>query len=108
MTVFVGVTNQPRGAGAAQVLFISGTRDPFMGDFRLLESTLKKSKLRHSTAGTSEDLESRELFVAQLPIFGAKVKVQGGDHGLKCPKSKEDDAVAVIEEAIRAFIKSAL
>lgn len=32
----------------AQVLFISGTRDPFMGDFKLMENTLKKSKLRHT------------------------------------------------------------
>ncbi len=33
-------------AAPAQVLFISGTRDPFMGDFTLLQRTLKKSKLR--------------------------------------------------------------
>jgi hypothetical protein len=32
----------------AQVLFISGSRDPFMGDYILMENTLKKSKLRHT------------------------------------------------------------
>lgn len=66
-----------------RVLFISGTRDPFMGDFKLMENTLKKSKLRHTL-----------------------VKVEGGDHGLKCPKSQEDLAVSNIQEAIKAFIKS--
>ena len=36
----------------------------------------------------------------------SKVKVAGGDHGLKCPKSQEDLAVSNIQEAIEAFIKS--
>ena len=33
----------------------------------------------------------------------SKVKVEGGDHGLKCPKSQEDLAVSNIQEAIKGF-----
>ena len=46
----------------AQVLFISGTRDPFMGDFKLMENTLK-SKLRHILVPWQADM-SRLVSIA--------------------------------------------
>ena len=66
-----------------RVLFVSGTRDPYMGDFQLMKTTLKKAKFKHTL-----------------------VKVEGGDHGLKCPKSYEDAAVSSIQEAIQTFLGS--
>mmetsp|Transcript_1418 Transcript_1418/g.3620 ORF Transcript_1418/g.3620 Transcript_1418/m.3620 type:complete len:215 (-) Transcript_1418:48-692(-) len=66
---------------SCKVLFISGTKDPFAGDFKLFEKTLSKTKF-------------------QSPL----VKVDGGDHGLKCPKQLEEGAVSTIREALRRFI----
>ncbi|CAJ1431262.1 unnamed protein product [Effrenium voratum] len=64
-----------------RVLFISGTRDPFAGDFKLMEQTLKKARCKSKL-----------------------VKVDGGDHSLKCPKSLEAAAVSGIEAALQQFI----
>ncbi|CAK9076508.1 Testis-expressed protein 30 [Durusdinium trenchii] len=66
---------------STRVLFLSGTRDPFMGDFKLLKGTLKKAKCKHTL-----------------------VKVEGGDHSLKCSKGQEDSVVSTIQEAIEAFV----
>eukprot|EP00747_Dinoflagellata_sp_TGD_P170889 gnl/TRDRNA2_/TRDRNA2_203627_c0_seq1.p1 gnl/TRDRNA2_/TRDRNA2_203627_c0~~gnl/TRDRNA2_/TRDRNA2_203627_c0_seq1.p1 ORF type:complete len:241 (-),score=29.93 gnl/TRDRNA2_/TRDRNA2_203627_c0_seq1:56-778(-) len=66
------------------VLFISGTRDAFAGDFSLLKATLARAACGRKCA---------------------LVKIEGGDHSLKCPASLEEQAVEAIRRAASLFIK---
>ncbi|CAE6949054.1 unnamed protein product [Symbiodinium natans] len=66
---------------STKALFISGTKDPFSGDFKLFEKTLKKLRCKTRL-----------------------VKVLGGDHGLKCARALEEGAVSTINDAVSHFV----
>ncbi|CAE7241328.1 unnamed protein product [Symbiodinium sp. CCMP2592] len=66
---------------SSKALFISGTKDPFAGNFKLFESALQRAKCKHRL-----------------------VKVLGGDHGLKCSKAMEEGTVSTICEAVSRFV----
>jgi len=68
---------------AARVLFISGDRDDFAGDFRLLEKTLSRAACGGNCA---------------------VAKIAGGDHSIQCPKACEGEAVAKIRAAVAGFV----
>ncbi|CAE8627205.1 unnamed protein product [Polarella glacialis] len=69
---------------STKILFISGTRDSFAGDFSLLETTLGRAACGKNCR---------------------VVKVEGGDHGLKCRKSLEETALQTVREALTGFLK---
>lgn len=83
----------------APLLFISGTRDSFMGDFGLLEKALSVPGLCRRPAG-------HELSKSKLLPLASVAKVLHGDHGLVCPKAEESQAVQTVRGAVAEFLKS--
>eukprot|EP00930_Biecheleria_cincta_P077254 TRINITY_DN64539_c0_g1_i1.p1 TRINITY_DN64539_c0_g1~~TRINITY_DN64539_c0_g1_i1.p1 ORF type:complete len:237 (-),score=34.58 TRINITY_DN64539_c0_g1_i1:132-842(-) len=68
---------------SSNILFISGTRDNFAGDFKLLEGTLLKARC------------GRRCRI---------VKILGGDHSLNVAKSLKESTAQTIRDAVKQFI----
>lgn len=80
-------------------LLISGTRDSFMGNFKLLEDALVVPGLHARSAGPEVGLVSSKL----LPRLFVS-KVQDGDHSLACPKKAEERTNHCVHAALSEFL----